>query len=86
MTGSHLPMERMIARIARAIAVSHGESNWRVHVGVARAAVQAMREPTDEMLDAALPNLPDWGCLPEDWRAMIDYVVAERSELGPVRK
>jgi hypothetical protein len=30
------------------------------------------------MLDAALPDVPDWGYLPEDWRAMIDYVAGER--------
>jgi hypothetical protein len=36
-----------------------------------------MREPTPEMLEAALPDLPDWGYLPDDWRAMIDHAVAE---------
>ena len=37
-----------------------------------------MREPTPDMLDAALPDSPDWGYLPDDWRAMIDHVAQER--------
>jgi hypothetical protein len=30
------------------------------------------------MLDAAVPDAPDWGYLPDDWRAMIDHVTSER--------
>jgi hypothetical protein len=29
------------------------------------------------MLEAALPDMPDWGYLPEEWQAMIDHVVNE---------
>ena len=68
----------MIERVARALAVSLGGSDWRVFVPAARAAVAAMREPTVDMLEAAVPDLPDWGYLPDDWRAMIDHIASER--------
>lgn len=68
----------MIERVARVLAASLGGSDWRAYVDAARGAVAAMREPTPDMLDAALADMPDYGYLPEDWRAMIDHVVAER--------
>jgi hypothetical protein len=68
----------MTERIARAIATAIGQDDWRPYVGAARAAVAAMREPTPDMLEAALPDSPDWGYLPDDWRAMIDHVTKER--------
>ena len=70
--------EPMIVKVARAIADSAGEKDWRIHVNTARAAVRAMREPTSAMLEAALPDLPDWGFLPDEWQAMIDYVASEQ--------
>lgn len=68
----------MTERVARAIAHSLGAEDWRPYVDAARAAVLAMREPTPAMMEAALPDLPDWGYLPDDWRAMIDHVAGER--------
>ncbi len=68
----------MTERVARAIATALGEPDWRPYVAAARAAVLAMREPTVDMLDAAVPDLPDWGYLPDDWRAMIDHIARER--------
>ena len=68
----------MTEQVARAIASALGERDWRPFVGAARAAVSAMREPTPDMLDAAMPDAPDWGYLPDDWRAMIDHVARER--------
>jgi hypothetical protein len=68
----------MTERVARAIANAMGATDWRPYVGAARAAVSAMREPTADMLEAALPDMPDWGYLPDDWRAMIDHVANER--------
>ena len=70
--------EPMIVKVARAIAASAGEKDWRIHVSTARAAVRAMREPTNAMLEAAIPDLPDWGFLPDEWQAMIDYVASEQ--------
>lgn len=68
----------MTEQVARAIAGTLGAEDWRPYVGAARAAVTALREPTVDMLDAALPDTPDWGYLPDDWRAMIDHVAGER--------
>jgi hypothetical protein len=67
----------MIERVARAIAASAGSENWTVYTDSARAAVAALREPTTDMLEAATPGLLDFGYLPEEWRAMIDHVMAE---------
>lgn len=68
----------MIERVARALAHNLGGDDWRSFEPAARAAVAAMREPTPAMLDAALPELPDYGYLPDDWRAMIDHIASER--------
>jgi hypothetical protein len=70
----------MIVKVAKAIAISAGagEEDWKFHVNAARAAVKAMREPTCAMLEAAVPDLPDWGYLPDEWQAMIDYVASEQ--------
>ena len=68
----------MIVKVAKAIAIVTGDTDWRVHIATARAAVKAMREPTSAMLEAAKPDLPDWGFLPDEWQAMIDYVVSEK--------
>ena len=70
--------EPKIVNVGKAIAVSAGEKDWRVHVITARAAVRAMREPTCAMLEAALPDLPDWGFLPDEWQAIIDDVAPEQ--------
>lgn len=68
----------MIERVARAIARTQGAEDWRPFVEAARAAVTAMRDPTPDMLEAAMADAPDWGYLPADWRAMIDHVANER--------
>jgi hypothetical protein len=70
--------DSMIIRVAQAIALARNEENWRNHIVSARAAIAAMREPTPDMLDVATVGLPDWGYLPDDWRMMIDHVLAEQ--------
>ena len=70
--------DSMIVKVARAIAVATGDTDWQAHLSTARAAVRAMREPTTAMLQAAMSDLPDWGDLPDEWQAMIDYVAAEQ--------
>jgi hypothetical protein len=72
--------ERMVTRVARAIAESLGSKNWQSYLHAANAAVAEMREPTIEMLEAAAGGLPDWSPLSEDWQKMIDCVLEE--ELG----
>lgn len=68
----------MLEKVARAIALAHGSSDWKSYAQSARAAVLALREPTPDMLEAALPDSPDFGYLPEEWTAMIDHVASER--------
>ena len=67
----------MIERVARAIGLSLGDPSWQRYLDPARAAVSALRDPTIAMLEAALPDVSDWGDLPEDWQAMIDHVLHE---------
>jgi hypothetical protein len=62
----------MIDRVALAIAAALHDSDWKGYRTAALAAILALREPTSAMLDAATSGLPDWGNLPENWRAMID--------------
>lgn len=68
----------MIERVAKAIAASRGSDDWSPCLPAAHAALVALREPTLDMLEAALPGHPDWGYLPEEWQAMIDHVIAEQ--------
>ena len=70
--------DSMIVKVAKAIALATGDTDWKVHLATARAAVGAMREPTTAMLQAAMPDLPDWGYLQDEWQAMIDYVASEQ--------
>ena len=49
---------------------------WRCHVVEARAAIAAMREPTDEMLEAGTDEATS-GFVSPVWRAMIDAALAE---------
>jgi len=44
-------------------------------VAVAREIIEAMRAPTEAMIDAALSAGPDQGCVVE-WQAMIDAALA----------
>jgi hypothetical protein len=69
--------EYMVIRIACAIATSLGSEDWISCISVARAALEEMREPTAQMLEAATRGLPDWGDLPDDWRKMIDFALEE---------
>jgi hypothetical protein len=66
---------RMLFRVAKAIAEAHGTADWPSHIEAARAAILAMREPTPDMIEAAIGPLPDLGFLEEDWRRMIDSAV-----------
>jgi hypothetical protein len=73
-------IDPMLVRIAKAIATSEGTDNWKAHLPAARASLEVLREPSFAMLEAATPGLPDWGDLPDDWRAMIDHVLGENVE------
>jgi hypothetical protein len=69
----------MLDKVARAIAASQGQDDWRRYINSAEAVMTVLREPTVEMLEAATSGLPDFGYLPEEWRAMIDHVMSETS-------
>ncbi len=73
-------IDPMIVRMARAIAASQGTTDWKPFIATARASLTAIREPSDEMLEAASGGMPDWGELPKEWRAMIDFVIGEGDE------
>ena len=73
--------DNMIKRVARAIAEQNHGSTWDEWIIEARVAIEAMREPTDAMVngrritrecnsDAAL-----WA--PHIWRSMIDEALKE---------
>ncbi len=73
-------MDSMLVRVAKAIAKSEGDDNWKSHMNSARASLEVLREPSPAMLEAATSGLPDWGDLPKDWRSMIDHVLGENVE------
>lgn len=72
----------MLEKVARAIAASQGHDDWHRCIVTALAAISALREPTADMLEAAMTGLPDFGYLPEEWQAMIDHVMSEKRSLG----
>lgn len=79
----------MIERVARAMARERGLEQWHAMEDLARAAIEAMREPTPLMLDVADYAMPGvtkeaseanqrkaW----ELWRKMIDAALAQGGE------
>ena len=82
MDGSKMRHDPMLVRMAKAMASSEGSADWQAFVNSAKASLKVLREPSDEMLEAAIPDLPDWGDLPADWRAMIDHVLGEPVDLN----
>lgn len=82
--------ETMIERVARALSATQG-MYWTEHLRAARAAIEAMREPTDRMLDAGVAantvELPSGGqiivAVDPAWDAMIDAALAEGTEAAP---
>ena len=80
-------MTDMIERVARAIA--DAERNRRPSMAepfaetLARAAIEAMREPTSNQLDAGYAAISERQCdddLAFGWRAMIDEALRENNE------
>ena len=75
----------MIERVARAMAKAAsplpwemGDEEWRNDFRtLARAAIEAMREPTPEMFIAA--RTPSVGTTRAEWQAMIDAAIGKTS-------
>jgi len=72
----------MVERVARAMAANYGLSLAhtlpRSLYADARAAIAAMREPTDAQLFAVASHPHDRDCLKQDWQAMIDAALEDR--------
>jgi hypothetical protein len=82
-------MSNIVERVAKALAKSTDQSEyWTNYVVQARAAIAAMREPTDAMKDAATDledfldkSQADNGALwPFIWQAMIDACLQEAND------
>jgi hypothetical protein len=71
----------MIEKVARAISMALGKEDWTDLLAAARAAVLALSDPTNDMLEAGLPGLPDYGFLEEEYRTMLLYVATEKPNL-----
>jgi len=72
----------MIERVARAIQDRCRERGFNVCPAplvhhIAAAAIEAMREPTEEMVDACDINIPTEGMIYGVWRDMIDAALKE---------
>ena len=77
-------MSEMIQRVARALAQLEGHENLptlqSAYEQRARVAIEAMREPTEAMLDAGPRSLG--GCWPDDpcWSRMISAALEEQHQ------
>ena len=73
----HATMSEMIERVARALYEADGDDtiNWPK---LARAAIAAMREPTEAMLMESSCNAVETERLVRDWQAMIDAALEEK--------
>lgn len=70
----------MIEKVARAIALSNrapDSDDWPVYVNDAKAAIEAMREPTEVMVEDGQDARLDGGGYYDVWRAMIDAALRE---------
>lgn len=69
----------MIERVARAISKSRVDDDyhWREYRQEARAAIEAMREPSLMMQSAALPYVMRQHQTRDVWRSMIDAALSE---------
>lgn len=82
--------DSMIERVARTLAFDHHrtEDNWQEWSEAAQAVIEALREPTEEMVNAAYENCHEANSARFDsnidfadgvWRAMIDAALKQKS-------
>lgn len=79
----------MVERVARALSVADGmhpqaasndadeQPAWTLYVGMAKAAIESLREPTEEMVEASAAIYGDnylyrHRYSKDQWRAMVD--------------
>lgn len=75
--------ETMVKTVARAIKMATAQNWTGPHLPfdeMARAALQALREPTEAMEEAAKPYGICMSALDDAWRAMIDAALSEGAE------
>lgn len=67
-------MSGMVERVARALVAFQQlpESAWVDHVDMARAAIEAMREPTQAMVEVGEPYAIEYSDFAGGWRLAID--------------
>lgn len=84
-------METMIERVAKALCINnHGnpeekinvertgfELRWHLYIKDAKAAIQAMHEPTEKMIEAAFGKHEKPNPFRTAWYAMIDAALKE---------
>jgi hypothetical protein len=64
-------VSEMIERVAKAMAKADADNAfWKMYVREARAAIEAMRDPTDGMKKLMAASDVNW--LPDFWESMID--------------
>lgn len=73
-------VESMVERVARAIAMKNEgwTKNAKDYIPHARAAIEAMREPTEAMAEAAESPNDYRGTQYTTWRTMIDAALNEQ--------
>lgn len=73
-------MSEMVDRVARAISkcVSDSDRYWPSYVLAARAAIEAMREPTEAMKEAGGFEVGAWVA----WTPMIDEALQRPGKAG----
>jgi hypothetical protein len=72
----------MLVSLTKAISVAMPQSDWNTCASTAVAALQALREPSPEMLETAFPGMPSHGYVREDWQLMVDAILAGAAD-GP---
>lgn len=87
-------MTDMIERLARTLCLDAGDNPdsaapahpssvqfWQLYMPAARHFVEAMREPTPQMVNAAWDNAPIGQFDPDAaWRHMIDAILSEKGQ------
>jgi len=68
----------MVERVAKALC-KHGGDCWQMHIDDARAAIEAMREPTEAMESAGWDSYDrndGWSGPQYCWQAMVDAALS----------
>lgn len=73
-----MPDEEMIERCAKAICLKYwtDESRFKIYIPAAKAAIKALREPTEKMIKAADVGVQSDFYPPDmTWQIMIDEIL-----------